>query len=342
MPLFPRRPSLPETAAQALRQGLEAGLWRECLPGERVLCQQFQISRPTLRAALRLLEMEHRIEVTQGRARRILTPQKAGGPILRRQTIGLLSPVPLQALPPFGLFWIDEVRADLAQAGFQIEFHESRACQTRHPERALTSLLNHTTVSAWMLMLSTEPVQRWFRDRQVPCLVAGSCAAGIALPSVDVAYRAACRHAVGVFHRRGHTRLALVLPDAGYPGDADSEAGFREATASGPPPLVLRHDGTRENIIARLEAALGLAAPPTGFLVARSAHVLTVLTFLMRRGLRLPQDAAVISRDDDAFLDFVTPRVARYNNNPRQFARRVSNVVLQMARSGAFLPAKYG
>jgi hypothetical protein len=43
----------------------------------------------------------------------------------------------------------------------------------------------------------------------------------------------------------------------------------------------------------------------------------------------------VISRDDDAFLEFVTPAVARYVCAPEPFARRVCRLVIQLAQSGA-------
>jgi LacI family transcriptional regulator len=169
---------------------------------------------------------------------------------------------------------------------------------------------------------------------RLPCLIAGSCTADVSLPSVDIDYHAACHHAVGVFRRKGHDRLALVIPSAGLTGDLDSEAGFCAAMKGEHPPMILRHDGTRENIIRQVENSLRLPSPPTGFLVARSAHVLTVLTLLMRRGYQLPTQAAIISRDNDAFLDFVTPSVARYNSNPEKFSRQLSRIILQMLHSG--------
>jgi hypothetical protein len=43
---------------------------------------------------------------------------------------------------------------------------------------------------------------------------------------------------------------------------------------------------------------------------------------------------AVISRDDDAFLNFVVPRVARYTSDPAQFARRLSRAALTLAQQG--------
>ena len=329
-----RRASLVETAAQVLLTHLDSGRWTEFLPGEWALCEELQISRPTLRQALQVLERKGRLKVSQGRQRRIIRRRDAGISAVQREVIGLLSPVPMQALPPFVLFWIDEVRSDLAREGYRLEFHTSAAGTTRRPGRALERLVHGATAAVWILLLAPPPVQQWFQEQKLPCLVAGSCAPDNSLPSVDIDHQAACRHAVGVFRRSGHARLALVIPAGGLVGDAESEAGFGEATGSGFPPLILRHNGTPENIVRRLESSLQMSSPPTGFLVARSAHVLMVLTWLLRRGFRIPSQAAVISRDDDAFLDFVTPRVARYRSNPVIFARRVSHAVLQMARSG--------
>lgn len=331
---MPRRQTLVESAAQALLAHLDSGRWTEHLPGERVLCKELQISRPTLRQALKALERLGRLQVAQGQQRRITGPPVAGIPASRRNVIGLLSPFTLKALPPFVMFWIDEVRSNLARVGCRLEFHANPAFAAHHTERALERVVYDAPAALWILLLSTPCLQQWFLRRKLPCLVAGSCVPGVTLPSVDVDYRAACRHAVGVFRRRGHNRLALVIPATGTGGDTESEAGFREASTGVPHPTILRHAGTREDIVRQVERSLGLASPPTGFLVARSAHALTVITLLMQRGLPLPSRVAVISRDDDAFLDFVTPSVACYKSDPEAFARNVSRIVLQMMRSG--------
>jgi DNA-binding LacI/PurR family transcriptional regulator len=74
--------------------------------------------------------------------------------------------------------------------------------------------------------------------------------------------------------------------------------------------------------------------PVDGILVAKPAHVVTAVSHLLRRGVRLPQDLSLISRDDDLLLEHLVPIVARHHTNPILFARKVSRQVLKLVSSG--------
>jgi DNA-binding LacI/PurR family transcriptional regulator len=335
--------SLVAQTVQLLREGIQAGDWRDYLPGERELCERFQVSRPTMRGALEKLRLEGWLEVVHGKRRRILAPRacRANGP--RTKTIAMLSPVPLRSVPPFVLCWTDLLRAHLSREGFDLQLHVSQKCLAPRPSHSLAALVARVPAAVWVLFLSTAGMQRWFADRKQPCLVAGTCAPGIGLPSVDVDHRAVARHAAALLWRKGHRRAALLLPRGAHGGDTETEAGFREAfaaSASDPgEPLVLQHDGSVTGVKSCLDVALCPPRPATAFLVARTAHVLTVVTHLLRRGLRIPQDVAVISRDDDVSLEFLTPAVTRYVSAPEDFARRLLRVAIQLAQTG-FTPHK--
>ena len=101
--LLPQRPSLVALTLEAMRAGLRTGLWRDHLPGERDLCERFQVSRPTVRAALAQLQREGLLELTHGQRRRILATPRAQAPGPWRKVIGLLSPAVL-ILGPAGRF----------------------------------------------------------------------------------------------------------------------------------------------------------------------------------------------------------------------------------------------
>jgi len=335
MHAVPPRPSLITHSADFLREALLRGEWQEVLPSERTLCIRMRISRPTLRAVLTQLERESVIGPVVNKRRQILAMSKTRGKAVASRVIALLTPVPQQAMPPFVLFWVDALRELLAEAGYQLEVHASPHCFTAKPASGLKKLTQRVPAAAWVMFRSTPVMQKWFVDQQLQAVIAGSCVDGMELPSVDLDYRATCRHAATMLMQKGHRRIALLLPDSAHGGDADSAQGFREAFATcDAVPCVIPHHETVERVIESLNEALRRKPAPTAFLVARSIHTLTVVTHLLRLGHKLPRDFAIVSRDDDAFLDHVVPKVTRYSADASKFARRLARLVLELAQTG--------
>ncbi len=331
----PRRVSLAAQTASILRDEIKSGHWQQWLPGEHDLCARLHVSRVTVRAALRRLEQEGWLRARQGRRRDIAIPRTPRRRAAANTRVILLTADPLLSLPAFAVFWVDGLREQLSDAGFQLEVHTSRSFYGARSSHALKALTDTTHPAAWVLYRSTFEMQRWFSANTLPCVITGSRHPGIELPSLDTDYRATCRHAAGQFLAHGHHRLVLLNPASGTRGELESEEGFQEAVTrsavAGVEAAVVRHDGTVAGICARLDAWLRRLAPPTGLLVSRPVHVLTVLGHLMRRGVRLPDDMALISRDDDSFLEHVLPSVARYSSNPTAFAQKLSKIVLEVA-----------
>lgn len=319
---------------ETLRGALREGTWVGRMPGERELSRLLNISRPTLRAALAALEGEGRLKVARGR-QRVIVQKDAGRVLPKVRTVGLLTPLPLQEVPPFALCWMDRLRELLARAGLQLEIHSGRRWYSRRPEKDLAALTKQESAGTWLLFMTNERMQRWFLQSKLPAVLSGSCHSGVDLPSVDFDYRAVCRHAAGQFLRRGHRRIVLLMQGVETAGDRESEAGFLEAFAHGAgkaaSPIIARHDGTPESIRQRLRHLFGSEAAPTAFLVARSMPALMVASELLRLGLRVPRDAAVIARDSDHFHEFFSPQLARYRADPEAHARRLARIVIDLS-----------
>lgn len=250
----------------------------------------------------------------------------------------MLSPVSILTLQTSVLIWVDALREHLAAAGYRLEFHTSQACYSEHPLRAIESTVQQIKAAAWVLYLSTETMQRVFADRNLPCVIAGSPHPSVEIPYVDIDYAATCRHAAGVLAARGRKRLALLMPRSGQAGNLQSERAFQEAGealhGSGVETLVVHHDGSPVGVCRRLDALLESASPVDGLLIAKPTHVVTTISHLLRKGMRIPQQVALISRDNDPFLESLVPTVARYERDTTLFARKILRLVLELVREG--------
>jgi DNA-binding LacI/PurR family transcriptional regulator len=307
---------------------------------------QLQVSRSTMRFALEELDRMGWLTVSARYRRQIQTKRpKAPGTDARKKDkkeIGVLCAVTLLEMSTPLLFFLEVLRDAVAKAGCTIRLDVNRACFSANPGRALEQMVREHPASAWLLISSAKPTQAWFERHHLPCLIAGSCAPGISLFSIDANHRAACRHAGGVLLRKGHKHIAVVIPRGATGGDVESELGLREAIESSEKDVhlhVLHHDGSAPHLCSLLDAALRLSNPPTAILVARSRYVLTVMTHLTRRGKRVPQDIAVISRDDDPYFQYFMPAITRYAIDQTQFARRLALAARQLAETGT-LPAR--
>ena len=339
---IPQRSSLAAQAADILREEIHSGVWSQCLPGEMELCERLQVSRVTLRAALAQLQRERLVKAGQGRRREIIKMR----PRVRRKTASkqviFLLTHPLSVTPQFVLFLIDDLRERLSRDGYQLETLTHAASYIARPERTLQALIARHQPAGWILCQSTPAMQQWFSARNLPCVISGSRPSVIELPAIDVDYHALCRHAASRFLAKGHRHLGLVNPQPVLAGDRESEHGFRDGVSHHPESRITfcHHDGTRDNVCAQLDRLLNVPDRPTALLVSRANHVLTVLGHLSRRGLKVPQDMALISRDDDPVLQHVVPTVARYTTDSALFARKLCRLVLEVVRSGVIRPRR--
>jgi DNA-binding LacI/PurR family transcriptional regulator len=198
-------------------------------------------------------------------------------------------------------------------------------------------LLRKNRHDCWLLMRSTESLQRWFMERGIPSLIAGSAYPGILLPSVGDDHRSICRHAANRLIALGHRRIAFLNRRPSGAPDRESDAGFAEAVRAAPAKVEARtvyHNSSHKNAVQLIERLFAASAPPTGLLIVNSYCYLSVLSALARLGRRVPGDVSLISKDDDAFLAYMDPEPARYAIAPGALVHK-SMVFLRSMLEGA-------
>ncbi len=345
MPPTSRRfTSLPAQVADALRQGIGQHAWKEWLPGERALTETFQISRKTLRKALAQLQAEGLVKAEHGLGNRIIAPASDTETVRASEesAVALLTPDPIEQMRLHTLLWINRLKSMLIENRVRLYAFDGHKFFSRQPANALEKLVAQQSVSCWILANSTKATQRWFCENKVPCVIAGSCHPGIDLPFVDLDHYALCRHAAGVLLAAGHRRVALLNERSGRAGDMESEAGFvagvRESRRASAVPLVMYHDHSAASLSRVLNSLLNMSNPPTALLASNSASYLTVISVLAQRGLRVPGDISVVSRDDEPFLSFLLPAPSRYTSSPNAYAKKILKPLMQVLQGEAVSP----
>jgi DNA-binding LacI/PurR family transcriptional regulator len=311
--------SLVSATLTALRKRILQRKFGQHLLPERQLCQELGVSRPTLRTALKQLEKEGLLSVNGRQGRAILRSKKKSTGNLPGATVRMLqNNTPASFLNEH--LQIQEYLAEHLRAP-ETQFHVETApsCYSKKPEKALEAFVRSRPANLWILYLATEPMQQWFKNHGLPCVLLGSRHEGIDFISVDEDYRATCRHAAGVFLARGHRYMGLITSEIKRPGDAASRNGFESAIANSRRDdiayYVTSHDETSAHICKAVDWLLSRPKQPTAWLVLNARTYLTVFSRLAQLGIRVGNDISLICRNSDPYFESLVPTVAHYRRN---------------------------
>ena len=332
----PKRSSLLGETLSVLRDGMRMGRWIDCFPGERELAEQLQVSRPTVRTALRILQKDGWVQISHGRRTRIQGRRSELPTRVNRKLVALLCPDNLNQIRPATLLRIDGLRGRFHDVGVDFQVYIRPRCFSAHPERMLQSIVREVRAGCWILQRTNRAVQQWFASNRVPCMMTGMTYDGVPIPCIDTNQYALSHHAVGLFRNRGHSRIGFLLRESGSAGDEDAVAGFsaawREEEFKTGRPLVMRHEGSLDQIRRTIKSVSFRGYNPTALLVGDAMAYLAVVTLLQRAGKRIPEDVALICRAWDMFFDYMTPSVACYSCSETVMGHTIFQTTMEILR----------
>jgi DNA-binding LacI/PurR family transcriptional regulator len=188
-----------------------------------------------------------------------------------------------------------------------------------------------------VLFYSTEAMQRWFARSERPCVVVGRLHDAVfPLSCIYPHSEAAGRHAAGLFYGRGHRHLVYLLLDKprSLGNRICADAFAAEAARLGATAEIVTHEGGRSTVLDLLKRLLAARPHPMGFFVSDFATSLTTLCYLIHKGYRVPEQAALVCGWDDFCLQHTYPSIASYRADGVKLGRRLASSLLNLVQHG--------
>lgn len=335
MAKIPQRNSLHDQLVELLREGIVASRWEGELPSEAELCQEFQVSRMTLRKALSQLAMERWITLGgRGKRHRInRIPLKRN--YAKARTIRLLTPFDPMSTGSIDHLVLTTFSERLAASGYQLktEWHP-RLFETFQPS-LLTRLDAHPDTAGWVLHYATETIQRWFAGRDRPVVILGRRHEDIPLSSVYPDTEATARHAAGILYSRGHREMVYLIAELTSLSDRRaSEVFVAEARRLGARARIVSYKAEPEPASRTIKDLIATKPRPTGFLIGNTDVAITLLCHLQAAGIRVPGEMSLIANWDDHCLNCTFPIIARYHTSGQALGTKLGAVMLDLIRHG--------
>ncbi len=335
---LPKRNSLVHETASTLKQWIATGVLKDVLPGELDLKKRLRVGRDTLRLALQLLVDDGWAEPSvQGRKRRIHV-QKLSGIKKRAQ-----AKLPVIFLSPYSveqgqtLLELEETQKRLVEMGRELQFVSPDIFHLKDPEHQLENLLQTHPSAAWILCASNEPIQKWFDKRGLPTLIHGWPYPDITLPYVTKDWEPAGFHAGLQFIRHGHRNIGMFEYVERGVGAMLIERGLRraiETAGNGAKLLMFKDHRTPESIAKAYESAFKLKERPTAMVLTSSNHLLTSFSWLISKGIRVPDDVSLVVMPNDTWYSEFYPPLCHYKPNTKSFSHGLAERVLELVEYG--------
>ncbi|UXN75925.1 LacI family transcriptional regulator (plasmid) [Devosia sp. A8/3-2] len=139
----------------------------------------------------------------------------------------------------------------------------------------------------------------------------------------------------------GHRRVVYTHGRLGYPGRSARLAGFADAIAEAKD-MELREVAFSDDQAAGdlREAVIAMAATgfePTAFFCGSDTVAVTVVSELMRMGLRIPEDVSVVGHADYAIATRISPQLTTVHMPHREMGIAAVRVLLARAGQSPFM-----
>ena len=325
---LPSRNSLVSQTVAIIEEMIQSGELQSPLPGERRLAARLHIGRDTLRSALSELERRQWISSgNQGSRRKILKVPSSSPTESATKLVGFVSPKPLEELPRNMLIELDALRAILAKSNTSLEILTPAVFHTTNPDKRLEQFIHDNQADAWILYRCTREIQHWFASKKLPCIIRGYPQPGVLLPYLDEDWKAAAYHVGTQLLQKGHTNVALLVPNQPLQGLKAAEEGLKEAFEFDNENCrvdILTEKGDKDGVVHSIQKGLSQNPSITALILTRPRHILNTITWLASHRFHVPEHLSLVGLCYDSWFEEIIPTITHYKISHIKMATALS------------------
>ncbi|NWK55737.1 substrate-binding domain-containing protein [Verrucomicrobiaceae bacterium N1E253] len=320
----PQKISLVTQTANILRDQIATGKILHMLPGENKMSEDLQVSRKTLRAALLILTSEEIIsEPTPGARRRILSkPQKVN----QQRSVGILLPRPLDELHASSQDLFRALRKNLNRLGVSIHYHDYPFLTTRQNPNQIKGIFKSHHADVWVVLEITTTIVEIAEELNIPVV---ACGGRTHNKFHNVAYDAvsALEHAFHNLINHGHQRICYPSDKQGSSIPSLASILEQQGIEVIPELHFPACDQSTTDFVCMLERLFKRPNPPTAFITGGPRNLITLITWLAKQKLCVPEDVSILHIGSDPMISPIIPKISYYSTSYAPLAKQLGRII---------------
>lgn len=331
-----------QSIADSLRTEIENGLYDSSglLPTEQLLCRRFQISRQTVRRALSVLEDEGLISRRQGSGSHLRGSTKQEAQL--HCTVAVVTTYINDYIFPGILQGLEAVLSANGSAPLLFATQnqiaaERKILQTLLSMRDLDGVIVEGSKTA--LPSPNLDLYRKLAERGVRMVfLNGTYPELSGTPSVLADNRGGGRLLAEYLHRKGHRNIAGIFKTDDmqgilrYSGYVESLRELGLPFDDGQVCWYNTETGKRFHSEQFLDAVLDGFAGCTAIVCYNDAIAFNVVSHLVKRGVRVPEEMAVVSFDNSQYSELAPVRITSLSHGKRNLGEAAATLMLRQLR----------
>jgi DNA-binding LacI/PurR family transcriptional regulator len=320
-----------EQTAQHLRAELEAGRWKDVLPGVHNLAKALEVNHNTIHAALQLLEEEGILTAQgRGRPRRITLQRRAERS--KQLRIKILCYEWLNRGELYELELMSRLQAD----GHATEFASKSLKDLGYRSDRVAEFVEGEQADAWVIVAGNRDILKWFAASPIPAFALFGRHTGLPIASSSPLNGPALTTVVEKLVQLGHRRIVMMTrKERRFPRPGPLEQRFFDVLESCGMPIgpynLPDWEEQPAGLIACLES-LFRHTPPSAMIIQEPAVYVAVDRFLSKRGIDVPRDVSLISCDFDPVFRWFSTEVSHIHWDHSPVVARVARWAANVAK----------